>query len=72
MRKTPLYFPFLLALVAALFGNVVFPSLHLSFFVPFLALTYYAASVSKALKPRRSYLSGPVLPASGKPPDAAY
>jgi rod shape-determining protein MreD len=49
MRNIPLYFPFLLALIAALFGSVVFPSLHLSFFVPFLALTYYAAPVSKAL-----------------------
>ncbi len=49
MRNIPLYFSFLLALFAALFFSVFFPSLHLSFFVPFLALTYHAATFSKAL-----------------------
>ena len=49
MRAIPLYFPFLLALFAAIFGSVFFPYLHLSFFAPFIALTYYAATLSKAL-----------------------
>jgi rod shape-determining protein MreD len=49
MKKIPLYFPFLLALFAALFGNVFFPYLHLSFFAPLLALSFYAATLSKSL-----------------------
>ena len=49
MRQIPLYFSFSLALVAAVFGSVFFPYLHLSFFAPFLALTYHASTLSKSL-----------------------
>jgi len=35
--------------MAAIFGSVIFPYLHLSFFAPFLALTYHAATLSKSL-----------------------
>ena len=49
MRTVPLYFSFGLALTAALFGSVFFPYLHLSFFAPFLALVYHAATLSKSL-----------------------
>ncbi len=49
MRKIPLIFSFILALIGAVFGSVFFPYLHLSFFAPFLALTYHATTLSKAL-----------------------
>ncbi len=49
MRKVPLYFPFLLALSFALFGNIFFPYLRLSAFAPFLAILYNRAPVTKAL-----------------------
>jgi len=49
MRQIPLYFSFSLAFVAAVFGNVFFPYLHLSFFAPFLALCYHASTLSKSL-----------------------
>jgi rod shape-determining protein MreD len=49
MRKVPLYFPFLLALSFALFGNIFFPYLRLSAFAPFLAILYNRAPISKTL-----------------------
>ncbi len=49
MRQIPLCFSFGLALVAAIFGSVFFPYLHLCFFAPFLALTYHASTLSKSL-----------------------
>ena len=49
MRKIPLYFSFCLAVFATFFGSVFFPSLRLSFFAPFLALSYHASTLSKSL-----------------------
>jgi rod shape-determining protein MreD len=49
MRHIPLPISFLLALAAAVFSNVFFPFLHLSFFAPFLALAYHASTLSKSL-----------------------
>lgn len=49
MRSVPLNFFFVLALVPALFGSILFPFFPLSPFAPFLAIVYYVAPFSKAL-----------------------
>ena len=49
MRKIPLYFPFALAFVFAIFGHIFFPYLRLSAFAPFLAILYNRRKISKAL-----------------------
>ncbi len=59
MKKPPLYFLFFLALFAALFSSVFFPSIRLAAFAPFLAISYYRLSYPKALW--LSYLCGFIL-----------
>lgn len=49
MKKTPLTFPFLLALFMTLFGSIFFSSFRLMTFAPFLALSYNRLSFVKAL-----------------------
>lgn len=49
MRKVPLFIPFLLALIFALFGHLFFPYVRLSAFAPFLAIIYNRLSFSKVL-----------------------
>jgi rod shape-determining protein MreD len=40
MKPVPLYVPFVLALITALFGTVFFPNLRLIAFAPFLAIVF--------------------------------
>lgn len=49
MKKVPLYFPFSLALLFALFGSALFPQIHLLAFSPFLALLYNRRNFVRAL-----------------------
>lgn len=49
MKTTPLYFPFLLALFATLFGTIFFPNIRLVTFAPFLAFSYNRLSLPKVL-----------------------
>lgn len=49
MKKIPIYFPFLLALFATLFGTIFFPNIRLVTFAPFLAVSYNRLSFPKTL-----------------------
>ncbi|MBS0615511.1 MAG: hypothetical protein JSR58_03045 [Verrucomicrobia bacterium] len=49
MKKPPLYFSFLLALIMTLVSTAIFPSLKLMTFAPFFALSFYRVSFPKAL-----------------------
>ncbi len=49
MKQCPLYFPFLLGLLSALFGTAFFPYFHLIAFAPFLAIAYNRTSIISCL-----------------------